>query len=72
MPVDKELWAADQPISQPMPPEKSVLVDFKGFGFTVSGICHNITEGEAEELFIPSLTPPGYRGWLDVGEDDDE
>lgn len=61
----RDVWAADTPISQPIPPTKPVLVDFQGFGFTAGGMCHNITEGESEELFLPLFAPYGYRGGIE-------
>lgn len=62
----KEMWASDTPISQPVPPDKRVLVDFDGFGFTMGGPCHNLTEGESEEIFVPTIAPEGFRDWMDL------
>lgn len=39
-----------------------VLVDFEGFGFTMGGIAHFISEVEVEELFTPPVMPEGYQG----------
>ncbi|MDX1409163.1 MAG: hypothetical protein R3330_13545, partial [Saprospiraceae bacterium] len=64
----RDTWAADTDISQPVPPddETPVLVDFQGFGFTMNGIAHNLSEADAEDLFYPSYAPEGYQGHLDV------
>lgn len=54
-------WSSDVPISQPVPETKrAVAVNFGGFGFTYGGITHNLTEVEAEAIFLPTFAPEGF------------
>lgn len=54
-------WSADIPISRPVvEQERSVAVDFGGFGFTTGGITHNLSEVEAEAIFLPTFAPQGF------------
>lgn len=59
-----DTWASDTPISMPeAPPEDvPVLVDFEGFGFSMSGIVHNVSGADLEELRSPHFAPEGYQG----------
>lgn len=52
-------WGADTPISMPVVPKRDQppLVDFGGFAFTAGGICHNITAGEIEDMYLPPYAP---------------
>lgn len=54
-----ELWGTDTPISMPEPVSSSqpILVDMGGFGFTQSGIAHNITRAGLEVYTTPSFLP---------------
>lgn len=63
---DREVWATDTLVSRPEPSSKEtpVLVDFEGFGFTMNGMVHNITESEIEAMVTPTFAPEGYRGSL--------
>lgn len=63
----EESWATDTLISRPEPPSDPVLKDFDGFGFTMNGIVHNLTESEIEDMITPTFAPEGYRGPLDDG-----
>lgn len=62
--MTQEHWAADTPISFPVPPEQDapVLVDFDGFGFTSNGIVHNISGADLEEMVTPTFAPQGFTG----------
>jgi hypothetical protein len=53
-----DVWATDVQISQPVPPENPILVEFGGMGFTAGGMAHNLTESDREELFRPTFAPP--------------
>lgn len=64
-----EAWASDVPISRPVAPDREVLVDFLGFGFTTGGMVLNATDSEIEELFMPPYMPEGYEF---TGDDEDE
>lgn len=52
-------WASDVPISRPEPPpgDVPVLVDFQGFGFSMNGMVHNLTEADVEEMTTPYFAP---------------
>lgn len=62
--MTKDHWASDTPISFPEPPpgDIPVLVDFDGFGFTMGGIVHNISQADLEEILTPTFSPSGYQG----------
>lgn len=54
-------WSSDTPISRPVvETERSVVIDFGGFGFTTGGITHNISDVEAEAIFLPTFAPEGF------------
>jgi len=56
-------WSSDVPISRPVVEEERVVViDFGGFGFTTGGITNNISDVEAEAIFLPTFAPEGYAG----------
>lgn len=56
-------WSADVPISRPVvEQQRAVVIDFGGFGFTSGGITHNISDVEAEAIFLPTFAPEGYVG----------
>ena len=63
----RETWASDTLISRPEPPnpEMPVLVDFEGFGFSMGGLVHNISETEIEEMFLPTYAPEGFMSDVD-------
>lgn len=59
-----EFWAADAPISMPVPPPGDVPVveSFGALGFSMNGIVHDITEADLEDLATPMYAPEGFRG----------
>jgi hypothetical protein len=59
-----EQWATDTPISMPVPPPRDapVMTDFDGFGFSMNGITHNLTEPDLEEMTTPFYAPEGFLG----------
>ncbi len=54
-------WASDVPVSMPVPyrPDEPVVVDMGGFGFTLGGVAHNISEADVEEWMTPVFAPEG-------------
>jgi hypothetical protein len=54
-------WAADTPISMPLPAQYPILVDFGGFGFTEWGLQHNLNYAEWEELIQPDFAPVWHQ-----------
>jgi hypothetical protein len=50
-------WGADVPISMPKPPADSVLVPMFGFGYTMYGLVHEMTENDYMAFRIPSGAP---------------
>ena len=61
---DSEYWATDSPISFPEPPPDGfpVLESFGAFGFAMSGMVHDITPADLEDLTTPMFAPEGFRG----------
>jgi hypothetical protein len=55
--VPQNAWASDVRVSQPIAPDNAVLRDLGGFAFTSGGLAHGITEGDIEELFLPTYSP---------------
>lgn len=55
-------WGADVPVSMPVPPESAVLVPMFGFGFTIDGLFHDLTEADAEVLGTPTYAPVHNTG----------
>lgn len=58
-------WGADVPVSMPEPlhPDRQVLVDMGGFGFTIFGITQNFRTTDLEE-YRPVFAPPQTDGTL--------
>lgn len=54
-------WASDVAISMPVPPSGPVLAELGGFGFTLGGIAHNLTEGDVDALGTPFFAPEGIN-----------
>lgn len=54
-----DIWACDVRISQPETNKKEnpPLVDMGGFAFTATGISHNISDADIEDLFTPDFAP---------------
>ena len=54
-----QVWAADVPISQPVPlnPDAPSLVPMGGFTFTAYGLMLDVTESDREEFFTPFFAP---------------
>lgn len=68
--TSREHWASDTPVSTPHPPptDVPVQVDFGGFGFSMNGMVHNLTESDLEEMITPFYAPEGYQGSTVGGE----
>lgn len=62
--MTSSMWASDAPVSQPEPidPERPVLVDLGGIGFTSGGLAHGLSNTDLEEIFTPRYAPEGYGG----------
>lgn len=60
----REQWASDTPVSVPKPPPSDVpvVVDFGGFGFSMNGMVHNLTQPDLDEMTTPAYAPEGYLG----------
>ena len=58
----QEHWSTDTPISAPEAPpaDVPVLTDFGGFGFSMNGIVHNVSEADLEEMTTPMYAPEGF------------
>lgn len=69
-----DTWASDTPPSRPVPPPTNtpVLLDFEGFGFTVNGMVHNISESDLESMMVPTFAPQGFLNDLPLGRFDRE
>lgn len=52
-----DLWGADTPISLPEPPAREVRQSYGGFGFTDAGLCHDVAEGDLEDLMAHCFSP---------------
>lgn len=61
---EQEHWATDTPISfpEPAPNDVPVLTDFQGFGFSMNGLVHNLTQADVDEMTTPMFAPEGYLG----------
>lgn len=53
-------WGSDVPISEPVPNEQEIKVDFEGFGFTMGGVTFVASQDELNDLFRPVFSPEGY------------
>lgn len=62
--ASREHWASDTPVSAPHPPPSDVpvQVDFGGFGFSMNGMVHNLTQPDLEDMLTPLYAPEGYLG----------
>lgn len=70
--IRDDAWAADVQVSQPIPPDREIVVDFGGFALTTGGIAHDLTEENLEAILIPTFSPEGYLGDLLIDADDDD
>ena len=52
-------WGANTRISMPVSPSNPRMVSMGGFSFTTSGIAHDLSESEVEDLSIPPFSPDG-------------
>jgi hypothetical protein len=50
-------WAADVPISMPLPSEDPTLVPMFGFGFTEFCLVHDLNDTDFEEMIQPDFAP---------------
>lgn len=52
-------WAADTPISMPEPISgEETRVVMGGFVFTATGLRHDLTQADLDEIYVPSYAPP--------------
>lgn len=58
----REQWASDALVStpQPVPDDVPVQVDFGGFGFSMNGMVHNLSQPDLEDMLTPLYAPEGY------------
>lgn len=52
-------WSADCLVSAPTPldGDRPVVVDLGGFAWGSGGITHDLTEGDVEEMLLPTYVP---------------
>lgn len=70
MPNEIPVWSSDVNISIPQPSKHDVRIKMYGFGFTVFGITHDLTEAEFDFFRSPTYTPETPVG--DVVFDDSD
>lgn len=58
-PSSPAVWAADVPVSMPVPPPQgeTTIIDMYGFGMTQFRLVHNLTQREYEQLSVPVYQP---------------
>lgn len=66
--TDRPAWAADVPISMPLPASEPAMVPMFGFSMTQYRLVHDLSAAEYEALSVPVYAPEQPHGSTVAGD----